>query len=354
MAIERKFIADNFRKLEVKEFLEKGLDRAGCGEIDIQRTPAGTRVIVYAQRPGLVIGRKGGTIRKSTNILKTKYHIDNPQIEVNELEISELNAKVMAKSVASAIERGIHFRRAAYTALRRIMEAGARGVEIEVSGKLTGDRSKTVKFLDGSMKHCGEPALIYVEKGQARASPKPGVIGVTVKLIPPGVRLPDEIELLDEEQLKAKRKARGAKEDTEKLVEDIQEEIAIVDDVKVVSKKIKPEKVKRKAKKKKAIEEEPEEEEEKKAEEKKEEKVEVEKAPKKKAKKEEPKEVEPPKEEKAKGEKALKKTLKKAKSEEVKKETAEKPKKFAAKPKVAKATKKKTPSSKSKTSKEAK
>ncbi len=127
MAIERKFIADNFRKLEVKEFLEKGLDRAGCGEIDIQRTPQGTRVIVYAQRPGLVIGRKGGSIRKSTNILKTNYHIDNPQIEVNELEISELNAKVMAKSITSAIERGIHFRRAAYTALRRIMEAGARG-----------------------------------------------------------------------------------------------------------------------------------------------------------------------------------------------------------------------------------
>lgn len=252
MAIERKFIADNFRKLEVKEFLEKGLDRAGCGEIDIQRTPQGTRVIVYAQRPGLVIGRKGGSIRKSTNILKTEFHIDNPQIEVNELEISELNAKVMAKSITSAIERGIHFRRAAYTALRRIMEAGARGVEIKVSGKLTGDRSKTVKFTDGSMKHCGEPALIYVEKGQATASPKPGITGVTVKIIPPGVKLPDEIVFLDREKIEEDKKAKEAK-----LVEDIPEEIAVVHESKAVSKTIKPEKVKRKSKKK--VEEEKEE-----------------------------------------------------------------------------------------------
>ncbi len=257
MAIERKFIADNFRKLEVKEFLEKGLDRAGCGEIDIQRTPQGTRVIVYAQRPGLVIGRKGGSIRKSTNILKTEFHIDNPQIEVNELEISELNAKVMAKSITSAIERGIHFRRAAYTALRRIMEAGARGVEIKVSGKLTGDRSKTVKFTDGSMKHCGEPALIYVEKGQATASPKPGITGVTVKIIPPGVKLPDEIGFLDGEEIEAEKKAKEAKDDIEKLVEDIPEEIAVVHESKAVSKTLKPEKVKRKSKKK--VEEEKEE-----------------------------------------------------------------------------------------------
>ncbi len=353
MAIERKFIADNFRKLEVKEFLEKGLDRAGCGEIDIQRTPAGTRVIIYAQRPGLVIGRKGGTIRSSTNVLRTKYHIDNPQIEVNELEISELNAKVMAKSVASAIERGIHFRRSAYTALRRIMEAGARGVEIQVAGKLTGDRSKTVKFVDGSMKHCGDPALMLVERGQAAASPKQGIIGVTVKLIPPGVTLPDEIVLLDPEKIKADRKAAEIKEDTEKLVEDIQEEIT-VEDGKPMKKTIKPEKVKRKAKKKKAIEEEPDEEPEEKAEApkvKKEKKAEIKKAPAKK-----PKETEPPKEVKAKVEEAPKKApAKKAKKEEVKKEPVKEAKKAEKeeKPKVAKAAKKAS-SSKPKTSKGAK
>ncbi|MEE8401675.1 MAG: 30S ribosomal protein S3 [Candidatus Hydrothermarchaeaceae archaeon] len=324
MGIKRKFIADNYRKLEVKEFLEDGLDRAGCGEIDIQRTPLGTRVIVFAQRPGLVIGRKGGSIRKFTNILQTRYHIDNPQIEVNELDISELNAKVMAKSVASAIERGIHFRRAAYTALRRIMEAGARGVEIKVSGKLTGDRSKTVKFMDGSMKHCGEPALLYVDVGKANASPKPGIIGVTVKLIPPGVRLPDEIVFLEKE--------------TEKP-----EEISVVDD----DKEIKPEKVERKAEKKKPEGEETEKPEE---------------APKKapKAKKTEEKKKSVKKDEE-KPEEAPKKTLKTKtaveKKKAVKKEEPKKTKKAtaktSAKPKSTKSVKKKA-SSKPKQKKEVK
>ncbi|RLG56601.1 MAG: 30S ribosomal protein S3, partial [Candidatus Hydrothermarchaeota archaeon] len=127
MAVERKFIQDNFKKLAVREYLQKELDRAGCGEIDIQRTPLGTRVIIKAQKPGLVIGRKGASIRNLTNILRKEFGLDNPQLEVYEIETPELNPYVMAKTIASALERGVHFRRAAYTALRRIMDAGARG-----------------------------------------------------------------------------------------------------------------------------------------------------------------------------------------------------------------------------------
>ena len=209
MAIERKFIEDNLRKLEVKEFLLQELDRAGCGEIDIQRTPQGTRVIVNAQRPGLVIGRKGTTIKKLTTVINRRYEIDNPQIEVNELQIPELNAKVMSKNIASSLERGIHFRRAAYMALRRIMEAGARGAQIEISGKLTGDRSKSMKFTDGYLKHCGDPALKYVRRGVAQASPKPGVLGVKVIIMPPGVVLPDDIEIHEVEEGKEKTEELG-------------------------------------------------------------------------------------------------------------------------------------------------
>jgi len=168
VAIERKFIADNIRKLEVKEYLRKELDRAGCGEIDLQRTPLGTRVIINAQRPGIVIGRKGASIRKLTAVLKTKYEIDNPQLEVNELEFAELNAQVMAKNIASSLERGIHFR--TYTTLRNIMNAGARGAEIQISGKLTGERAKSLKFTDGFLKHCGEPAIEHVRVGIAEYS----------------------------------------------------------------------------------------------------------------------------------------------------------------------------------------
>ncbi len=246
MAIERKFVADNIRKLEVKEFLKRELERAGCGEIDIQRTPLGTRVILSAQKPGLVIGKKGAAIRKLTNILKKKYEIDNPQIEVNELQVPELNAQVMAENVASMLERGIHFRRAAYTMLRRIMEAGARGAEIEISGKLTGERAKSVKFTDGYLKHCGEPAVQYVKHGIAEAAPKPGIIGVKVKIMPPGVKLPDDIELVGEEERAEKKKLKVG-EETEELVAKVEEELEVVDEKEAPkTKKIKLEKVKRK------------------------------------------------------------------------------------------------------------
>lgn len=258
MGVERQFIAENVGKAEVKEFLKKELDRAGCGEVDIQRTPLGTRIIVFAQRPGLVIGRRGASIRKLTDTLKKKYGIDNPQIEVNELEIPELNARVMAKNIASQLERGIHFRRAAYTALRRIMEAGARGAEIEISGKLTGERAKSVKFLDGYLKHCGEPAILYVEEGLAQAALKPGIMGVKVKIMPPGIKLPDDIGLMQEkpeEELEIavgeKEPVKAAKEEIEELVEDIEEELEGIDEEEVPKvKKVKPDKIKKKVKKK--------------------------------------------------------------------------------------------------------
>lgn len=250
MALERKLIADNIKKLVVKEYLEKELDRAGLGEIEIQRTPIGTRVIIAAQRPGLVIGRKGQSIRKYTSVLKSTYGLDNPQIEVNELNIPELNAQVMAKQIASSLERGIHFRRAAYTALRRIMEAGARGVEIDISGKLTGERSKSVKFIDGFLKHCGEPAILYVDVGIATANPKPGVLGVKVKIMPPGIKLPDDISFKTEIAVEKSKKKGKIKEEIEELVEDIQEELGDAEEGEALKiKKIKVEKVKKKAQK---------------------------------------------------------------------------------------------------------
>lgn len=225
MALERKFIQDNMRKLEVKEYLLKELSRAGIGEIDIQRTPLGTRVIIQARKPGLVIGKKGLTIRKLTTILRTSFGLDNPQIEVNELEVPELNPAVMAKQVAGGLERGINFRRVAYTTLRRIREAGARGTEISVSGKLTGDRGRTVKFIDGFLKHCGEPAIQYVREGYAVAAPKQGVIGVKIKIMPPNVKLPDDIEIkdlkLEEEEVEEKEVER---EEVEEIMEEIKEQ----------------------------------------------------------------------------------------------------------------------------------
>jgi small subunit ribosomal protein S3 len=83
----------------------------------------------------MVIGRRGRNVKELTNELETRFNLENPQIEVNQIPVPELNALVMANRIASGLIRGIHFRRAGYSVLRRVMKAGARGVEITIKGK---------------------------------------------------------------------------------------------------------------------------------------------------------------------------------------------------------------------------
>ncbi len=192
---ERKFVKENLNRLLIKEYLMKEVRTAGFGGLEIQRTPLGTRIVLEVERPGLVIGRKGAKIKELTDTLQEKFGVENPMIEVKESENPYLNAQIMAEKLASALERGWHFRRAGHSTLRRIMENGAKGAQIIISGKLTGDRARTEKFTQGTIKYCGKTAEL-VRVGYATAKTKPGIIGVTVKIMPPDVKLPDEIEII--------------------------------------------------------------------------------------------------------------------------------------------------------------
>ncbi len=193
MAIERRFIEENIKNASIDEYLAKTLERAGYGGVDIKRSPLGTRVIVQVETPGVVIGRKGKAIRKLTTDLETEFNLEKPQIEVENLPRPEFNANVMANLLASDLEKGIHFRRAAYFLLRKIMNSGAKGVEIIISGKLTGERSRSVRFYQGYIKKSGNPALESVSTGYASAKRKLGVIGIRVKIMPDDISLPDEV-----------------------------------------------------------------------------------------------------------------------------------------------------------------
>ncbi len=193
---EKKFVRENIKRLLVKEFLMRETQDAKFGGIDIVRTPLGTRVILEVERPGLVIGRKGVKIRELTRVLEEKFGLENPQIEVRQCETPALNAQIMAEKLASAIERGWHFRRAGHSTIRRIMEAGAKGALVIISGKLTGDRARTEKFKAGAIVYNGKPSEL-VRVGYAVAKTKPGVIGITVKILPGDVKLPDEINILE-------------------------------------------------------------------------------------------------------------------------------------------------------------
>ncbi|HQN76580.1 MAG TPA: 30S ribosomal protein S3 [Methanomassiliicoccales archaeon] len=196
MASEKKFTQENIRRVLLKEHLMKTVDRAGFGGVDVQRTPMGTRVSLVVERPGIVIGRRGAAIKTLTKDIEDKFHYDNPQIEVQEVENPNLNAQIMAEKLAFALERGWHFRRAGHSTVRRIMESGARGCLIIISGKLTGERHRTEKFKEGYIKYCGESRELFVGTGFAVAKLKPGVIGVQVEIMQPGARLPAEIDVM--------------------------------------------------------------------------------------------------------------------------------------------------------------
>jgi small subunit ribosomal protein S3 len=197
MASERKFVAENVRRVLLKEYLMKEVSRAGFGGLEVQRTPLGTRVLLTTERPGLVIGRRGQTIKNLTTVIEERFGFENPQIEVQEVKDVSLNAQIMAEKLAFSLERGWHFRRAGHATLRRVMESGARGCYIVVAGKLSGQRHRTEKFKEGSIKYCGEPALLLVDEGYAVAKLKMGVIGVTVRIMQADSKLPADIVIAD-------------------------------------------------------------------------------------------------------------------------------------------------------------
>lgn len=197
MGVEKKFVKNGFDKTQMAEYFSKQLERAGYGGMNINRTPMGTQVTIFAEKPGMIIGKGGRTIHKLTHDLETVFRVDNPQIDVQEVKIPELNAQMMASRLAGAIERGLYFRKAGHNMLRRIMESGALGCEIDIAGKLTGPRKRTEKFVAGNMLHAGNPAMELVDKGFAIAIKKLGVIGCRVRLIRPTVKLPGRFKTVD-------------------------------------------------------------------------------------------------------------------------------------------------------------
>jgi len=190
MAAERKFVEDGLKKARLNDFFASRLERAGYGGMQVNRTPQGTQITIFAEKPGMVIGKQGKTIKKLTSDVK-QFKLDNPQIEVKEVEKPELNAQMMANRLASALERGWYFRKAGNSTLQQIMDAGALGCEVILAGKVTGPRKRTQKFIKGYIKHSGKAVDEIVDKGFAVAKKKLGIIGVKVRIVPPGVKLPD-------------------------------------------------------------------------------------------------------------------------------------------------------------------
>ncbi len=190
-----KMIRRNVDRQLVREYLLKETERAGFGGLTFNRTPEGTKVTLQAEQVGRVIGRRGKVIHDLQRRLQEDFDLDNPQLEVEEIEESRTNAQVMASRLASSLERGWFFRRAGHSTVQNIMDAGARGCIVILSGKITGARHRVEKFQKGHIKYCGETALELMDVGFSTAVKKLGTIGCTVRIMRPGTKLPHEIDI---------------------------------------------------------------------------------------------------------------------------------------------------------------
>ncbi|MBU4501789.1 MAG: 30S ribosomal protein S3 [Nanoarchaeota archaeon] len=200
--IERKFVADKLNEFQVQEYIASTLNKAGHSRIEIKKTPLGEKIIVYTTRPGLIVGRKGENIKKLTVVLKKKFKMENPQIEIADIDEPLLNAGAVADRIVFTFERygTKRFKFTGYDTLSKILDAGALGAEIVVSGKLPGSRSKTWRFQAGHLKKSGDIAENYMSKSTVTALLKTGIIGVQVTILPPSVKLPDHIEIKEPEK----------------------------------------------------------------------------------------------------------------------------------------------------------
>jgi small subunit ribosomal protein S3 len=217
----KNFIEQGIKLMQINEYLRSELIRAGFAGVELQRTPLGVRITLKTSRPGLVIGKGGKRIQEITDVLQEQFGLEMPQIEVEEVAEPDLDAQIMAERLAYSLDRGRHYRRAGYYILRKVMDAGARGVEIIISGKVTSQRARTQIFRAGTMSKSGQPAQEGVDKGVAQCIQKSGVLGVIVKIMRANTKMGDDIKINDEllVKIQAEKEAKSAKTRAEYLIE---------------------------------------------------------------------------------------------------------------------------------------
>ncbi len=228
MPTTKDYLIKKYQRNAIDEYLQKELKNAEYGGVELRRTPLGDRVILKVGRVGLAIGGRGRNIHRITEALRDDYGLDNPQIEVTEVDNPELDARIMAFRLASSLERGRHFRRSAHGIIRRILAGGAKGVEVKISGKITSQRARVETFRAGFVAKCGDPVDKFVELGKAQALIRRGLIGVQVRIMRGDAILPDDIEIIAEPtstSMIVVPEAEGEPEIIEEISEELIEEL---------------------------------------------------------------------------------------------------------------------------------
>jgi small subunit ribosomal protein S3 len=202
--IERKFVAQKIKEHRIQEYISASLKNVGHSHTKMVKTPLGEKIIISASRPGLIVGRKGQNIKELTKNLKKRFELENPQVEISEVEKINLDARIVAERITDSLERfgAEKFKAIGHKVMEDVMNSGALGVEIIISGKIPSSRAKSWRFYSGYLKKCGEIALVHVSKANTQAKLKTGVVGVKVRIMPPDTLLPDKVEIIEEKEEK--------------------------------------------------------------------------------------------------------------------------------------------------------
>jgi small subunit ribosomal protein S3 len=195
--IEKQIVSKNLREYLIQSFVKDYFPRGSYSKIDLKKTPLGEKIIVHTAMPGLVVGRKGENISELMRALKLKFNMENPQIEFAEISKINLDSASVAQRIASYFERfgPKRFKLIGYKELQNIIDAGALGAEIVISGRgVPGARAKRWRFQAGHLKKSGNVSENYTRKAIAVANLKSGTIGIKVSILTPDVIMPDEIK----------------------------------------------------------------------------------------------------------------------------------------------------------------
>jgi small subunit ribosomal protein S3 len=203
---EKKFVGVRKDEYNIKQFVKRMFGKGKVSKVKIEYTPVGEKIIVSTHKPGWIIGKRGEKINELTEVLKKRFKMENPHVDIEEIMHPEFDAQLVADDIALTLERfgAMKYKASAYRALGRIKNGGALGAELVLSGKLPSDRARVWRFVFGYLKKTGDASNL-VDRAESVADTKQGVVGIKVAILSPGVKMPDQISV-DEELLEAVKK----------------------------------------------------------------------------------------------------------------------------------------------------
>ncbi len=217
--LKQYFVKQAIKEIEIEKFIRDSFPMGDYSKIEIQRTPLGIKIVIHTNKPGRIIGRSGRNINEMTDAIKEKFGLENPQLDVKTVRNPDLDAKIVAKQIASSLERGFNYKKIGNITIRRIMDAGAVGAEIVISGKFGTGKGATAKFIEGYLKHCGQPAKELVDYGFEEANTKPGKIGIRVKIMKNFMNIDGSLKTTRGEPEEVKQQGEAALEELQKAEE---------------------------------------------------------------------------------------------------------------------------------------